>query len=94
MNHDLKNQAIAIIQGRAADPDTKLNLLLGLSIDIQGTVNGHEERMDGHQERIEELEVYPHTVKNMARFLGWLGAAVTALVLIAGAYIAITQPLW
>jgi len=87
MNHDLKNQAIAIIQGRSASVDTKLDLMLGLSVDIQGTVNGHEERMDGQEGRIEDLEAYPTTIKRVARFLvycgGLAGAAVAGYKLVS-----------
>lgn len=78
MNHDLRRQAIAVIEGRSASVDTKLDLLLGLTVDVQTAVNGHEERLSA-------VEVYPETIKRVARFLVACGAVAGAIALVGAA---------
>ncbi len=73
MNGELKKRVVAIIDGAKADPDEKLDLLLGLTLDTHSVV----ERNEG---RITDLEVYPATVKRVGKFLGGLGVLVSLLV--------------
>jgi len=44
----------------------RLNLLLGMVLDVHGTVTGHEKRIAG-------LEVYPSTAGRVLKFLLGLG---------------------
>ena len=72
-NGELRRRAVAIIDGEDADDSEKLDLLLGIALDTHGAVERHEGR-------IIALEVYPQTVKRVAKFLGGLGGLVALLV--------------
>ncbi len=75
MNGELRSRAVAIIAGKQADPDEKLDLLLGITLDTLTVVERNEDR-------ITVLEVYPDTIKRVAKLLVGLGALAAAIVAI------------
>ena len=80
MNGSLKRRATAIYDGRyKADDSEKLDVLLGMTLDIHGVVSGE----GGHEERLSILEVYPQTIRRVAKLLVGLGALAAAIVAIA-----------
>ncbi len=76
MNGELRRRAVAIIAGKQADPDEKLDLLLGIALDTCSAVESHDDR-------ITTLEVYPDTIKRVVKLLLSVGALAAAIVGIA-----------
>lgn len=70
---ELRRRAVAIIDGANADPDEKLDLLLGITLDTHSVVEGHEGRLV-------VLEAYPATVSRVVKFLGGMSVLVGMLV--------------
>ena len=87
MNGELRRRAVAIIDGADADPDEKLDLLLGITLDTHSVVEKHEGRLT-------VLEVYPTTIKRLARFLVWMGAVAAALLMVGGALVGVFSISW
>ncbi|KKN64482.1 hypothetical protein LCGC14_0490950 [marine sediment metagenome] len=80
MNGSLKRRATAIYEGKyLADDSEKLDVLLGLTLDVHEVVSGE----GGHEERLGVLEVYPQTLRRVAKLLIGLGALAGAVVAIA-----------
>ena len=77
MNSELKKRAVAIIDGQSSTTSERLDLLLGITLDIYDTVGDHETRIVG-------LEVYPKTVSRL------IGAAL-GLAALTGAVIGLAQ---
>lgn len=72
MNGETKQRVTAIIQGEKSTVSERLDLLLGMVLDVHETVHGHEARIAG-------LEMYPQTAKRLGRLILGLGALAGAV---------------